>query len=105
MLANLLESFIATRNIEKDVLTFLELHTFPRIAEHSIKVGYEAKRLARKFELDEDFAAILGFLHDIGVVFPNNKRIKVAKELGIDVLVEEESFPLIIHQKIFITTR
>ena len=67
------------RRYWKGCTFLLKLHTFPRIAEHSIIVGYEAKRLARKFELDEDLAAILGFLHDIGVVFPNNKRIKVAK--------------------------
>lgn len=100
ILTSLIESFIVTGDIEKDVRSFLEIHKYPQIAEHSIKVGYEAKRLARKFELDEDAAAISGFLHDISVVFPNNERLKVAKELGIDVLIEEESFPLIIHQKI-----
>jgi HD superfamily phosphohydrolase YqeK len=39
-------------------------------------------------------------LHDISVVFPNYERIRVSKALGIEVLLEEEIFPLIIHQKI-----
>ena len=36
MLANLLESFIATGDIEKDVLSFLELHKFPLIIHKKI---------------------------------------------------------------------
>jgi predicted HD superfamily hydrolase involved in NAD metabolism len=100
ILANLVESFEKTGDTERDVRHFLEIHNYPRIADHSIRVGYESKRLAREFEVDEDSAAISGFLHDISVVFPNNERITVSKELGIDVLPEEETFPLIVHQKI-----
>jgi predicted HD superfamily hydrolase involved in NAD metabolism len=100
ILANLVESFEKTGDTEKDVRHFLEIHNYPEIAEHSIRVGYESKRLAGEFDLDEDSAAISGFLHDISVVFPINKRIRVSKELGIDVLPEEETFPLIVHQKI-----
>lgn len=100
ILAKLIESFEQTGDIEKDARYFLELHNFPRIAEHSIRVGNESKRLAREFGVDEDSAAISGFLHDVSVVFPNNERIRVSKELGIEVLPEEEIFPLIAHQKI-----
>lgn len=100
ILAELIKSFKKTGDMEKDVLNFLELHNYPRIAEHSIKVGYESIRLAKEFNEDEEKAAIAGYLHDVSVVFPNNERIDVAKELGIDVLPEEETFPLIIHQKI-----
>lgn len=100
ILANLVESFEQSEDIEKDARHFLELHNFPLIAEHSIRVGNESRRLAREFGADEESAAISGFLHDISVVFPNNERIRVSKELGIDILPEEETFPLIIHQKI-----
>jgi predicted HD superfamily hydrolase involved in NAD metabolism len=100
ILTNLVGSFEKTGDIEKDVHHFLEIHNYPRIAEHSIRVGYEARRLAGEFGVDEDSATISGFLHDISVVFPNNERIRVSRELGIDVLAEEETFPLIVHQKI-----
>jgi predicted HD superfamily hydrolase involved in NAD metabolism len=100
ILANLIEYVEQTGDIEKDAWHFLELHGFPRIAEHSIRVGNESKRLAREFGVDEDSAAISGFLHDVSVVFPNNERIRVSSELGIKVLLEEETFPLIVHQKI-----
>lgn len=100
ILADLIAAFEQTGDIEKDARHFLELHNFPLIAEHSIRVGNESRRLAREFGADEESAAISGFLHDISVVFPNNERIRVSKELGIDILPEEETFPLIIHQKI-----
>jgi predicted HD superfamily hydrolase involved in NAD metabolism len=100
LFANLVKSFGKTGDTEKDVRNFLDMHGFSRIAEHSMRVGYESKRLAKMFGIDEESAAVSGFLHDISVVFPNNERINVSKELGIEVLPEEETFPLIIHQKI-----
>ncbi|WP_236838644.1 bis(5'-nucleosyl)-tetraphosphatase (symmetrical) YqeK [Caldalkalibacillus salinus] len=100
ILANLVKSFEKTGDIEKDVGNFLEMHGFYQTAKHSIQVGYESKRLARDFGVDQDSAAMSGFLHDISAVFPNNERINVSNELGIEVLPEEETFPLIIHQKI-----
>ena len=100
ILTDLVKSCILSGDIKNDVSSFLEYHKHPRIADHSMKVADEAKRLARKFGLDENSAAIAGLLHDISVVFPNDKRIEVAKALGIDLLIEEETFPMIIHQKI-----
>lgn len=41
-----------------------------------------------------------GYLHDISAIFPNEVRIVVAEEFGIEILEEERKFPMIIHQKL-----
>lgn len=70
------------------------------IYEHSVRVANEARKIAKRFQLNEEQAAIAGYLHDISAIYPNNERIKVAEELGIEILQEEREFPMIIHQKI-----
>ena len=52
------------------------------------------------FGADPKGAEYAGYLHDISAVFPNDIRISIARQLGIEVLPEEEIFPMIIHQKL-----
>ncbi|MFS1512086.1 bis(5'-nucleosyl)-tetraphosphatase (symmetrical) YqeK [Chengkuizengella sp. SCS-71B] len=99
-LVNIMKPFDLTDNLEKDVIQLLQIHDKHIIADHSIRVAAEAKKLARQFNVNPDAAEIAGLLHDISGIFPNHKRIEVAKQLSIDILPEEEKFPLIIHQKI-----
>lgn len=68
--------------------------------QHSLAVAKTAKELAEKNHADSDQAFIAGLLHDIGGIYPNNERVKIAEKLGIELLKEELEFPLIIHQKI-----
>jgi len=49
---------------------------------------------------DEEKAAIAGYLHDISAIFPNDVRIAVAEEFGVEIIEEEREFPMIIHQKL-----
>jgi predicted HD superfamily hydrolase involved in NAD metabolism len=56
--------------------------------------------LAKQYGVDENLAEVAGLLHDIGGVYPNDKRIEIANILKLDVLPEEEALPLILHQKI-----
>lgn len=65
-----------------------------------MRVGQEARRIAEMYHADADSAEIAGYLHDISAVYPNDVRIQVSHELGIEVFPEEEIFPMIIHQKI-----
>ncbi|NHN34543.1 HD domain-containing protein [Paenibacillus sp. S3N08] len=69
-------------------------------ADHCMDVGTEARRVALLFEVNPDAAEIAGWLHDISAVFPSNERIAVSRDLQIEILPEEEVFPMIIHQKI-----
>jgi HD superfamily phosphohydrolase YqeK len=52
------------------------------------------------FDADPDMEEISIFLHDISAVFPSSERISISMDLQIEILPEEEIFPMIIHQKI-----
>jgi predicted HD superfamily hydrolase involved in NAD metabolism len=89
-----------TGRLKDDIPSFLSANGCLSTAEHSLRVGTEARRLALMFQADSDAAELAGWLHDISAVFPNNVRIAAAREWKIDILPEEESFPMIIHQKL-----
>lgn len=89
-----------SRNLREDVYQFLVNNGCPKTAEHSLKVGELARKIAIRFGANQESAEIAGYLHDISAVFPSDQRIEVSRALGIEVLHEEEVFPLIIHQKI-----
>ncbi|WP_314585795.1 HD domain-containing protein [Paenibacillus terrigena] len=87
-------------NLRNDIVNFLRNNGCPKTAEHSIRVGNEARKIAGQFHASIASAEIAGYLHDISAVFANDVRIQVSRDLGIEVLPEEETFPMIIHQKI-----
>lgn len=95
-----LNGFELSGDILKDGYNFLARNKYPRIAEHSLQVALQAAELAKKYNEDVKAAAAAGILHDISVVFPNSRRVEVSRQLGIEILKEEEEFPLILHQKI-----
>ncbi|KIL42549.1 HAD family hydrolase [Gordoniibacillus kamchatkensis] len=100
MLKQLTRDVPFTGNLKSDIRLFLTANNCPKTAGHCIDVGNEARRVAILFHADADAAETAGWLHDISAVFPNHERIAVARELEIEVLPEEEAFPMIIHQKI-----
>ena len=83
-----------------DVPTFLNHHGFVKTTKHSQEVVLKARELALRFKADVDKAENAGWLHDVSAVFPSAERAKIARELGIEVLPEEDTFPMIIHQKL-----
>lgn len=68
--------------------------------EHCLAVAKTARSLAERYGENPEKAYTAGLLHDVGGVFPNDKRIQIAKEAGINLLPEEYEFPMIVHQKI-----
>ncbi|WP_040949370.1 bis(5'-nucleosyl)-tetraphosphatase (symmetrical) YqeK [Gorillibacterium massiliense] len=89
-----------TGDLREDARRFLVNNGHPVTASHCLMVGEEAKRLAVRFGANPQDAEIAGYLHDISAVIPSENRIAAAHELGLPVLTEEESFPMIIHQKL-----
>lgn len=87
-------------NIAEDVSYFLTHHDYPKTATHSKNVAQKAHELAYQFNEDADKAEIAGWFHDISAVFPSAERANIARELDVEVLPEEDSFPMIIHQKL-----
>lgn len=93
-------SFSPTGKIENDIKDFLLKYNQEFTYKHSIRVANEARKIAEMFYEDEEKAAIAGYLHDISAIFPNEVRIVVSEEFGIEILEEERKFPMIIHQKL-----
>jgi HD superfamily phosphohydrolase YqeK len=50
--------------------------------------------------VDPEQAESAGWLHDLGRVYSKARMLETAKELGIEVITEEEIFPSLLHQKL-----
>ncbi|PEJ03897.1 bis(5'-nucleosyl)-tetraphosphatase (symmetrical) YqeK [Bacillus wiedmannii] len=93
-------SFTPTGKIENDIKAFLLKYSKEVTYKHSIRVANESRKIAVTYNVNEEKAAIAGYLHDISAIFPNEDRIVVAEQFGIEILQEEREFPMIIHQKL-----
>ncbi|EJS67985.1 hypothetical protein ICW_03219 [Bacillus wiedmannii] len=93
-------SFTPTGKFENDIKAFLLKYSKEVTYKHSIRVANESRKIAVTYNVNEEKAAIAGYLHDISAIFPNEDRIVVAEQFGIEILQEEREFPMIIHQKL-----
>jgi predicted HD superfamily hydrolase involved in NAD metabolism len=84
----------------QDVRTFLERHGFPQTIRHSQQVAEEASKLAFRYGADPRKASRAGWLHDVSVIFLKDQRLETAHALGLQLLLEEERNPVLVHQKI-----
>jgi predicted HD superfamily hydrolase involved in NAD metabolism len=100
LLVQLIDGIQLTGDMRTDMQTFLIYHGCPKTAGHCGWVAAEAKRLAARFGVDESQAEIAGWLHDISAVFSHGQRPQIARQLGVEVLPEEDEVPMIIHQKL-----
>lgn len=95
-----MKNFKPTGILVDDVTMLFTMHERVEKLGHVKKVADIARKMAVQFGANEEDAFCAGLLHDIGNVFPNEGMEKVAMELDIDILPEEEQFPPILHQKI-----
>jgi predicted HD superfamily hydrolase involved in NAD metabolism len=100
LLARLVEGVRLTGDMRSDVSAFLVHHGFPQTVDHSVCVVAEARRLAARFGEDGRLAEVAGWLHDVSAVLPVGRRAWFARQLGLDVLPEEQVAPMIIHQRL-----
>ncbi len=99
-LTDLLTGLTMSGDLSVDVPAFLIHHGCPNTAAHSARVAAECRRVAGLTGAAPDAAEAAGWLHDISAVWAPSERLPVARDLGVEVLPAEESFPLIIHQKL-----
>lgn len=97
---NLDVKFNLTTDICKDAYSLLLELKFNIVANHMKRVAQKSRELARKFQYDEKLAEVAGYLHDISVIIPNSEKIQMCESLNIEVLEEENIFPLLVHQKL-----
>lgn len=89
-----------TGNPARDMATFLDARNLPEVAGHCAQVAAESRRLANRFGVNPTDAEVAGLFHDISAVIPNEERCIVARRVGIEVLPEEDEFPMIVHQRL-----
>ncbi|CAA9587866.1 MAG: hypothetical protein AVDCRST_MAG86-3936 [uncultured Truepera sp.] len=89
-----------TGQLPNDVPRFFARCGHAHTAAHSAQVAAQAGRLAERFGVSMPRAKAAGWLHDVSAVIPNEKRVRVALDYGIEVLPEEEKLPMIVHQKL-----
>lgn len=103
-LSNPLEKYVgnfkASGELESDVKTLLLSHNHKHTYHHVKAVAAKAVELAERFGGDTAKSETAAWLHDISAIVPNHERIEASKALGLTVLPKEESFPMIIHQKL-----
>jgi predicted HD superfamily hydrolase involved in NAD metabolism len=89
-----------TGDLRSDMQAFLSCNGHAETAAHCLRVGEQAAKIAEMYNVNVTSALYAGYLHDISAVYPNEVRINAARALDIEVLQEEEVFPMIIHQKL-----
>jgi predicted HD superfamily hydrolase involved in NAD metabolism len=94
------EGVIFNQNLKNDIESFLNYHNENETFEHTVKVAYEANRIASLFDIDPELAEQAGLLHDISNVIPKAKMLSITEELLIEILEEERRYPRIVHQKL-----
>jgi len=99
-LVRLSENLVLTGDVAQDAVAFLRRHDCPETALHSAAVAAEAQCIAALVSVETVRAAQAGWLHDISAVIPAVERVTVAEALGIPVLPEERTLPMILHQKL-----
>lgn len=87
-------------SIEDKMFFYFNYFDLEKIAKHSLEVATEAKRLAQRFQIDEEKAYLAALLHDIGNVVPSDNQLLLAKELKLTVVEAEETLPVLLHQKL-----
>ena len=100
VLESLITGFSFGENLKEDVPAFLNFHDCPNTAVHTRSVVEQTQLLAARFELDSDSGETAAWLHDISAVIPNEERLEISQQLGLEVLPQEAQLPLLLHQKI-----
>ncbi len=97
--AALIAGIPLTGDIPGDTPTLLNAHGRPDTAAHCAAVAGEAGRLAARFGENERQAEIAGWLHDVSAIIPGAQRLEYARQWHIDVLPEETTAPILLHQR------
>lgn len=99
-LAELAKDFNFSGRVAQVVPAFLLHHGCENTALHVAAVAQAARSLALRFDVDPQAAEDGGWLHDISAAMPVSEYIQTARQLGLDVLAEEEAYPRILHQRL-----
>jgi predicted HD superfamily hydrolase involved in NAD metabolism len=89
-----------TGDTRGDMIAVLRSHGCEQTIAHSLQVAGEARRLAQRFGAQPEQAEIAGWLHDISAIVLPAERLGLAERLQLEILPEERTAPMLIHQKL-----
>ena len=72
----------------------------PERYQHTLGVMYTASALAMRYDADIERALVAGLLHDCAKCIPNDKKIRMCKEKGIEITKVELEAPYLLHSKL-----
>ena len=72
----------------------------PARFQHTMGVMYTAASLAMCYDYDVERAQVAGLLHDCAKCIPNDKKIRMCTERGIEITKVELKSPFLLHSKL-----
>ena len=100
LLAQLATGISWTSDVRTNIEALLIHNGCPETAEHCMAVAALASQLAERFGADPSKAQRAGWLHDISALIPISQRLEVAQHWQLEVLPEEASAPMLLHQRL-----
>jgi len=67
---------------------------------HTMGVMYTAASLAMRYGEDPERAMLAGALHDCAKCIPNDKKIRMCEEYGVEISEVEKRSPYLLHSKL-----
>ena len=68
--------------------------------QHTLGVMFTAAALAMRYGADIEKAQVAGLLHDCVKCIPNDKKIRMCKERGLEITKVELDAPYLLHSKL-----
>ena len=72
----------------------------PERYQHTLGVMFTAAALAMCYGVDIEKAQVAGLLHDCAKCIPNDKKIRMCRENGIEITKVELESPFLLHSKL-----
>ena len=91
---------INTDDLFQDIEKTLIHNKKENVLNHSKGVYEKGKELSIKFDNNIHKIKVASYLHDISCIIPNENKIEYSNLFNMEILEEEQLFPLLLHQKL-----
>ena len=93
-------SYQSTSKLEEKVKNLFKQVNMASEYSRAMIVRSLALKIASQYGLDNTQVTTAALLHNISLIIPENKYLKIAEEYGIEIFPEERNNPYLLHQKI-----
>lgn len=89
-----------TGDIKKDIKEMFLVNKREETYNHVNAVAKINKKIAEKYNLDEEKCVVSALLHDISTILLPEDMLNYAKEKNYNLCTAEEKYPFLLHQRI-----